>query len=443
MRTQILLALRILRRRKFFTFISLFGISFTIMALVVVAAMGEASLGDNPPFGNRDRLVIASHYRAEHVIPDTSYVIDSALVGGVMTYDSTLQVGEDTDQDNNSGLGYYLYDNFLRDLDGAERVSYAAPSANFNVYLDGRKVELAANYTDAAYFEILDFEWVAGGAYTPTQVAEAERVAVLSDEAAREYYGRASVDLLGESMPIGEKDYRIVGIVRRPATRAGGVGSDVFLPITTAGPDYIADVNHNGGGLLLATAPTPGGRDRIKTSLAAVAADLQPTPDDTDKNRFYLEGLTFAEEIANYYYRGEGKNRDRAFGKFFGPVLVLLLMLVLLPALNLANVNLSRVFERAPEIAVRKSFGATDADILRQFLLETLVITVIGGALGVLLSLGVIALANAGEWIGGMRLAFTPAVAGYTLLIIVVFGLITGLAPAYRLAQTRIATSLR
>ena len=443
MLTQLKLALRILRRRRFFTFISLFGISFTIMALVVVAAMGEATLGDNPPFGDRDRLVIASHFRAEQVEPDTSYVIDSTLVDGRMLYDSTLEIGEQTTSDNNSGLSYYLYDRFMRDVDGARLGSFSSPSASFNVYLDGRKVELAANYTDAAYFQLLDFRWVAGGPYNAQQVAAGERVAVLSDRAAREYYGRADAELLGRELPVGEHDYRVVGVVARPATTAGGVGSDLFLPVTTGGPNVLDDSQYRGGGLALYAAETPAGRDRVKAGLAAIASDLQALPDDPDKNRFHLEGLTFAEEIANFYYRGEGIRRDRAFARFFGPVGVLLLMLIVLPAINLANVNLSRVFERAPEIAVRKSFGATDGDILRQFLVETLVVTVIGGALGVLLSLGLIALANQQEWIRGLRLAFTPEVALYTVVIVLAFGLLTGLAPAYRLAQTKIATSLR
>ena len=443
MLTQLLLALRILKRRRFFTFISLFGISFTIMALVVVAAIGDASLGDNAPFSKRDQLVLATHFRAEEIVPDTSYIIDSSLVDGVMVYDSTMQIGEETNQDNNSSVGYYAYDNHLRNVEGAVNSSYAAPSADFNTYLDGRKVELSANYTDAQYFEILNFEFLAGSPYNDAQVKSAERVLVLSDHAARDYFGNASAALIGESMPIGEQDYRIVGLVRRPGTIAAGVGSDVFMPITTAGPNYIGDVDYMGGGMALFEAPHAAGRDRIKQSLNAIAGSLQALPDDPDKNRFHIEGLTFAEEIANYYYRGEGIDRDRAFGKFFGPVLVLLLMLVVLPAINLANVNLSRVFERAPEIAVRKSFGATDGDIMRQFLVETLVITVIGGVLGVLLSLGVIALANSQEWIRGLRLSFTPEVALYTALIILAFGLITGLAPAYRLAQTKIATSLR
>jgi len=443
MMTQLLLALRILKRRSFYTFISLFGIAFTIMALVVVSALGEAALGNNPPLSDRDRLVFATHFRAEQVEPDTSYIIDSALVSGTMRYDTTLQIGEEVSQDNNSMTSYYLYDNFLRNLDGVERSAFAAPTADFNTYLDGRKVELAANYTDADYFKIFDFKWLAGQAYNATQVEAGEAAVVMSDVAALDYFGRADADLIGEALPVGERTYRVVGIVKRPTNASAGVASDIFMPITTAGPSFFGSVEYRGGGLVVFRAPTPEGRARIKQSLNAVAAALQPLPDDPDKNRFHLEGLTYAEEIATHYYGDEGINRERSYGKFFGPLLVLTLMLILLPALNLANVNLSRVFERAPEIAVRKSFGATDGDILRQFLFETLIITIIGGILGVAISFLVIHFANEQEWIRGLQLAFTGRVALYTLGLILVFGLLTGLAPAWRLAQTRIAPALR
>lgn len=118
-------------------------------------------------------------------------------------------------------------------------------------------------------------------------------------------------------------------------------------------------------------------------------------------------------------------------------------MLIILPALNLMNINVSRVYERASEIAVRKSFGASDGDILKQFLVETLVITIIGGILGTLLAIALVWLINSQRWLGNFTLKFTGEVILYSLILIAVFGLITGMLPAWRMAQTRIATSLR
>ena len=441
MLTQLTLALRILRRRTFFTFISLFGIGFTIMALVVVAAMGEAGLGDNPPLSDRDRLVYASGFASLAVVPDTSYIVDSAVVDGVTTYDSTLQVGEEQQADRTSGVGYYLFDRYLREVDGAERVTYASPSASFDAYLDGRKVMLSANYTDAAYWEVFDYEFVAGAPYTREDVAAGAPRIVVSDAAARDYFGEASERLVGEPLIIGDDRFVIAGIVAQPAQGLKGLASDVFLPYTRAKGVFF-DVDYHGGGLVVFRTPTSGGRERVTSALAEIAKSLPSLPADPDKNRFRLEGLTYAEEYANFYY-GTEYERAESFARFFGPVAVLLLMFVLLPALNLANVNVSRVYERAAEIGVRKSFGATDRDILRQFLVETLVVTLIGGVIGVALALGVLYAIDHFRWIDGFRPRFTPEVAAWAVVLTLVFGLLSGLLPALRMAQTRIATSLR
>ena len=438
--TQLKLALRILRRRKFFTFISLFGISFTIMALVVVAAMGDAALGDNPPLSKRDRLVFATHFRSERVVPDTSYIVDSAIVGGATRYDTTLQIGEDTESDNNSALAVHLYETYLENLESAVHQTFTAPAATFDSYLSGRKVTLAGNFTDAEYWTVLDYRFLHGRPYSSEELKAGARVVVLADEAAEEYYGVADASLIGRELKLGDTGYEIIGILARPVGATAGFESDVFLPYTTAPANFL-EVAYHGPGYAIFEAPTPAGRAAIVSELAGIADRIQPLPDE-DRNRFYLEGLTFFEEFAENF-DGRGKERDRALAAIGTPVLILLVLLVLLPALNLMNINVSRVYERAAEIAVRKSFGATDADILRQFVVETLVVTIIGGLLGAALAAGLVALINGQRWLGDFTLRFTPEVIAYSLAIIVAFGLVTGLLPAWRMAQTRIATSLR
>ncbi len=439
--TQLKLALRILRRRKFFTFISLFGISFTIMALVVIAAMGDAALGDNPPLSKRDRLVFATHFRAERVVPDTSYIVDSTeLADGTMEYDSTAQIGENVQSDNNSGVAFYLYERHLLDLDGVEHRCYMAPSGSFDTYLDGRKVTLDVNYTDAGFWDIFDYEFVHGQAYSAQEVGEGARQAVLTDKAAENYFGEVTASLLGRELVLGDQMYTVAGIVARPRSGIAGLNSSVFIPITTA-PQQVFNPRYLGGGTAVFEADSGGSRDIIVDQLAELARALPTLPDD-DANRFYIEGLTFGEEFADGFMN-EGKNRSNAFAYFFVPLLVLLALFVLLPILNLTNINVSRVYERASEIAVRKSFGASETNILGQFLTETLFITMIGGVIGVLLALGLIALINGNNWLADYVLRFTPSVALYALLIILLFALFTGLLPAWRMSRTQIATSLR
>ena len=63
-----------------------------------------------------------------------------------------------------------------------------------------------------------------------------------------------------------------------------------------------------------------------------------------------------------------------------------MLLFMLLPTLNLVNINLSRILERSSEIGVRKAFGASSRTLVGQFVVENLVLTLIGAAVGLVLS---------------------------------------------------------
>ena len=59
---------------------------------------------------------------------------------------------------------------------------------------------------------------------------------------------------------------------------------------------------------------------------------------------------------------------------------------MLLPTLNLVNINISRIMERASEIGVRKAFGASSRTLVGQFVVENIILTLVGGAFGLVLS---------------------------------------------------------
>src|SRR5256885_1583041 len=75
-----------------------------------------------------------------------------------------------------------------------------------------------------------------------------------------------------------------------------------------------------------------------------------------------------------------------AVGTLVAIIAAVALLFMALPTLNLVNLNVSRILERASEIGVRKAFGASSRALLGQFLVENVVLTLIGGALGLALS---------------------------------------------------------
>ncbi len=145
------LAVKVLLRRKFFTFISLFGISFTLLVLTVVTALFDHSFGPDVTEPLQDRSM---------------YVDRAVMYGPHSTWSSSP--------------GFKLLDEHARDLPGVERLSLYEGDRTVHSYVDGRKISSALKRTDAEFWKILDFTFLEGGPYGTPDVAEARFVAELS-----------------------------------------------------------------------------------------------------------------------------------------------------------------------------------------------------------------------------------------------------------------------
>ncbi|MCY3759815.1 MAG: FtsX-like permease family protein, partial [Gemmatimonadetes bacterium] len=119
------------------------------------------------------------------------------------------------------------------------------------------------------------------------------------------------------------------------------------------------------------------------------------------------------------------------------------LLFMAITSLSLVNLNVSRIMERASEIGVRKSFGATSLHLVRQFLVENLVLTMVGGLVGFCVSYGIL------EFRMGMT-AGIPEDFGMNyrlflagLLFTMSFGLISGIYPAWRMSRLHPVEAVR
>jgi putative ABC transport system permease protein len=116
---------------------------------------------------------------------------------------------------------------------------------------------------------------------------------------------------------------------------------------------------------------------------------------------------------------------------------------MLLPAVNLVNLNVSRIMERASEIGVRKSFGASSRVLVGQFLVENVALTLIGGAIGLVLSIWLLWLVNGSGLIlyADLRLNYRIFLAG--LGFAVFFGTMSGVYPAWRMSRLNPVQALK
>ena len=126
-----------------------------------------------------------------------------------------------------------------------------------------------------------------------------------------------------------------------------------------------------------------------------------------------------------------------------GIIIFCMLLFMLLPTINLVNINISRIFERSSEIGVRKSFGASSWTLVGQFIVENLILTFIGGLLGFIFAGFFLMMINDSGLIQYAHLQLNLRIFGYGFLIILVFGLLSGVYPAWKMSRMHPVLALK
>ena len=106
-----------------------------------------------------------------------------------------------------------------------------------------------------------------------------------------------------------------------------------------------------------------------------------------------------------------------------------------LPALHLVNLNIGRIEERTSEIGVRKSFGASARTLVGQFVAENVLLTLVGAAISLPLSWGIMATGFAGLSVLHRCSSIAPHVLLREVLLSVFFGVASGAYPAWKMAR--------
>jgi len=405
------IAWKVLLRRKFFTAISLFGISFTLMILLVVYALFDFTVGPQMPEKRTDRLLFAR----------------SMYIWGPTT-------------ENQSSPSYSFLEHHIRPLRTPEKVSISTGTGTGVAYVGNQKLKLDQKYTDAEFWQVLDFDFVEGRPYSASEVRDAAHVAVLNETTARRYFG-ADRGVLGRTLVTDEVRYQVVGVVRDvPATR-DFTYADVWLPITTGTQD-IHNPEYMGECMAILLARTPQDVPAVQQEFAQAVARA-PLP--TDVYKWCKEVRLYAGSLLATHVRDfmDSDEPDPGVGRFTRVGAGLLGLFMLLPALSLININISRIRERSSEIGVRKAFGATSGALVRQFLIENIFLTLLGGVLGLGLAAGALHLLNSSDLIAYTEFGLNGRVFGGAVLAVLFFGILSGVYPAYKMSKLQAVKALK
>ena len=402
-------AWKVFLRRKFFTLISLFGTSFTLVVLMVATALLDHAFGPHPPEVNHDR---------------TRAVLRATMLGEHNTW--------------NSGAGYKMLDRHARSLPGVEIFSIASSPGAAQSFLGGRKITLQLRRTDGEYWRILAFDFLEGGPFDARDVTEARFVAVIN-EAARDrlFGGRPALD---QAFEADGQRFRVVGVVRNVAAFRRIPYADVWVPLTTAKTDsYKHDLLGPFMGIALLEKGASSERLNEEFTARLKRAEL---PDPKNYNKVIARFETTFESLASELFGVRGEE-EAHLERLWAAIAIVGLLFMLLPTVNLVNLNVSRMMERASEIGVRKAFGASSRTLVGQFVVENVALSMIGAAVGFVLSAAALRAITASGFIPYAQLHLNLRIFLYGVAIAVFFGVFSGVYPAWRMSRLNPVQALK
>ena len=402
-------ALKVLARRKFFTFISLFGICVTLLVLMVVSAIFDHTFAPHSPETRSDRTLGIYHMSMK---------------------------GPERTQSTQPGYGFLdRYARRLAALPEVERFSIVSSPQKAVSYVGGKKIESELRRTDGEFWRILDFEFLEGGPFGPEAEKNAQFVAVINEATRRRFFGGEPA--LGRRIEVDGQRFQVVGVVRDVSVLRRSSFADVWVPIsTTKSSSYKEQWMDSFNALILAR--SRGGLPAIKEEFQAILREAERHLPDPKTYQTLTSG---ADTLFEGTVRSDMNNVPA--GRVQAVAVLLMLLFMLLPSLNLVNINLSRILDRASEIGVRKAFGASSRALVGQFVVENLVLTLIGAMAGLVLAGLVLGALNASGLLPYARLTLNYRIFFYGLAMALFFGVLSAIYPAWRMSKLHPVQALR
>jgi putative ABC transport system permease protein len=259
------------------------------------------------------------------------------------------------------------------------------------------------------------------------------RVAVLGTTIVERLFGDKTVNPVGEIIRINERTFTVIGVMTEKA--AGFIGDEnavVFIPITTAQTRLSQSRTRDGG---------------YRVDVLHVQAR-----DEARMGSATLEIETYLSDAHGIVFQGEQdftiiNQADllSSLGQVTGILTVFLGMIagisLLVGGIGIMNIMLVSVTERTREIGVRKAVGARASDIMMQFLIESVILSFVGGALGI--ALGALLTFLGGVLVPDLDLALTTDAIILATSVSGFIGVFFGLYPASRAARLRPIEALR
>lgn len=413
-----------LRQQPLISTVSIAGTALAIFLIMLVVMMQQVKVEPFAPESNRDRFL---HVKWMSI---TSKDWGDGTSNGPMSARTAREC--------------------FQALKTPEAVTvYSAFPASTPVSLPGQSatgVDLLQ--TDDVFWKVFDFSFIDGKPFDKATFDAGQPVAVITESVARLLFG--TTEVTGSEFLLSHAPYRVAGVVKDVSSLANSAYGQVWVPYTstditkdTWAEDYMGMMSctmlaHSREDFPAIREETERRRQEYNTIIGKDGWELiyRNRPYDQEKN-----AIAFS---ANVEPDVDAARRQR---------IVIFIILLIVPAINLSSMTQSRLRQRVAEIGVRRAFGSTRMELMGQIISENLIVTLLAGVVGLLLSVAFAYLGN--ELFFAQEFSQTlnpPAVDasillhastfGWALLFCFVLNLMSSGIPAWKASRVGIVNAL-
>jgi len=312
-------------------------------------------------------------------------------------------------------------------LSEAPAVANAAPvsSASTQLVFGNQNWATTVTGTEPQYFDIRDWALSQGDTFSQDDVRRAANVAVIGETVRQNLFGNGNP--VGQTIRAGNLPFTVVGVLTAKGTSGMGGDQDdgIYIPITTlqkkiTGQDWLRNI--------MVSAKSQAQSYTAQDQITAILRDRHRiragTPDD-----FSIRNLADIAELADQ----SAQVMTMLLASIAGVSLIV-------GGIGIMNIMLVSVTERTKEIGVRVAIGATEQDVQRQFLLESVVLSLLGGAVGIIVGIGSSILIN---YVLHWTVSVSMLAVGAAVIFSTAIGVAFGYYPARKAARLDPIEALR
>ncbi|MDR1056039.1 MAG: ABC transporter permease [Prevotellaceae bacterium] len=409
-------ALHILKQDRLISAISIIGTALAITMIMLVYMVQEVKTANVLPEIHRDRSM----------------------------YLNMMDIKYNTGGRWRAMLKYEALKECLLPLKTPENISATVMLTDAVVNMEGsaERNTYQLRQTDDNFWKIYSFPFTEGKAFTKEDFDSGIPVVVISQKIAKEIFkGQQAV---GKTIDINFIPYKVLGVVKNISMLCRYSFADLWIPYTSV-PSYTNSMYN-----FVALAKHKNDFDAIKEEVLVNQKKYNAI--DTTRVLDLNGPYTVSQMLLDIYSSEDAANEIKANTR--RNILILVIALII-PAINLSSFSLSRIRKRMSEIGVRKAFGANKFSLIGQVLYENMITSLIGGALGFILSfIAVVSLRDlllsdslsvlqSGEFGLSMSAFFSLSVFLAVFLACIALNVLSASIPAFRASRLPIVNALK